>query len=150
MDALASVLSPFANPLLAVYGSDGFKVMVLLHILLALVAYGPLFAYPTFATFAPERLARLHQRVILPAQVLQWVFGMGAAGIGKLKFASNPWLVGSIMAWLGAPAVSFVLVLPALKAGDRARASMATGIVHLLVAVTLILMVFKPGFTDGS
>jgi hypothetical protein len=126
-------------------GSTGYKVMLLLHIAFAVAAYGPLFAYPSFVAASPTELARVHQRIVIPSQVLQWVFGMGVAGIGEWKIGDQPWLWGAIIVWAAGLAVSFFIVVPALKQGDRSRVGMGTGIMHLLVVVALWLMVFKPG-----
>ncbi len=133
------------SPTLAEAGSTGYNVMLLLHIVMAVVAFGPLFAYPSFAKVSPGELAKLHQRIVIPAQVLQWVFGMGVAGIGKLKILEAFWLWGALIVWAAALAVSILLLLPALKTSERSKISMSTGIIHLLFVVALWMMVFKPG-----
>ena len=48
--------------------STGYKIVGLLHILAAIVAFGPLFIYPSLQRAGRRRaVARLHLRMTLPA-----------------------------------------------------------------------------------
>ena len=55
----------------------GYKLMALLHILTAVVAFGPLFLYPGLRKAGETAtMASLHMKMTFPALVLLWVFGM--------------------------------------------------------------------------
>ena len=142
--------------MLAIYDnfSTGYKILGFLHILSAVVAFGPLFIYPSMqrAGAGPE-VARLHLRMSLPALVLTWVLGMGLVGMSKDAFEmSQTWIVLSLACWVALVAVSWFLIRPSLGDGsESARSKLAAGIgaTHLIVVVVIYLMVFKPGGPDG-
>lgn len=130
--------------------STGYKFFLLLHILAAIVAFGPLFAFGALSrTGRLAELAKLHLYVTLPAMILTWVFGMGLVGMSdKLIKMSQTWIVLAVIFWLIALVVGAVLVRPALvndSADARKKLSMGIGITHLCLVVLLYLMVFKPG-----
>lgn len=135
---------------LAIYPiSTGYELMGLLHILAAIVAFGPLLVYPTLRAAAPDRLAKLHMTITFPALVALWVFGMGLAGMSDDTFKmSQTWLVLAIVDWAILMAVSFFLIKPAITDdSEQARSKFAagTGITHLGMVVGLALMIWKPG-----
>jgi hypothetical protein len=129
--------------------NTGYQILGLLHILTAIVAFGPLFLYPRLQRAGEtQAIAALHMRLVFPALVLLWVLGMGLAGVGKYDMAETWWMTGSILVWLVVLAVSWFLIRPAIKeTGETARSKMAAGIgiTHLLLVVALYLMIFKPG-----
>jgi hypothetical protein len=129
--------------------NTGYQILGLLHILTAIVAFGPLFLYPRLQRAGEtQAIAALHMRLVVPALVLLWVLGMGLAGVGKYDMAETWWMTGSILVWLVVLAVSWFLIRPAIKeTGEAARSKMAAGIgiTHLLLVVALYLMIFKPG-----
>ena len=135
--------------------STGYKIMGLLHIAAAVVAFGPLLVYPTLRSAAPERLAKMHMTLTFPALVALWVFGMGLAGMSKPEGAdeivfkmSQTWLVLAIVIWATLMVVSFFLIKPAITdSSDAAKSkfSAGIGITHLGMTIGLILMIWKPG-----
>ena len=134
--------------------SNGYRFFGLLHILSAVVAFGPLFIYPSMQRAgAGAEVAKLHLRLSLPALVLTWVFGMGLVGMSKDNFEmSQTWIVLSLLCWVVAVAVSWFLIRPSLgDSSESARSKLAAGIgvTHLIAVVILYLMVFKPGAPDG-
>lgn len=134
--------------------SNGYRFFGLLHILAAVVAFGPLFIYPSMQRAgAGAEVAKLHLRLSLPALVLTWVFGMGLVGMSKDNFEmSQTWIVLSLLCWVVAVAVSWFLIRPSLgDNSESARSKLAAGIgvTHLIAVVILYLMVFKPGAPDG-
>ena len=136
--------------MLAEYMSTGYKFMLVLHILAAIVAFGPMFAIGALArTGRTAELAKMHLYVTLPAVVLTWVFGMGLVGMSdKLFKMSQTWIVLAIIVWLIALVVNAVLVRPALtdnSADARKKLSAGVGVTHLCLIVLLYLMTFKPG-----
>lgn len=130
--------------------STGYRIMGIAHILAVIVAFGPLFFYPTLQRAgATEAIAKLHMRIAMPAMVLVWVIGMGSTGMSDDNFeVADPWITTSIIIWLGLMVVSWFMIRPAVSdtsAQARSLLAAGTGITHLLLIVVLYLMVFKPG-----
>ena len=130
--------------------SNGYQLLGVLHILAAVVAFGPLFIYPSMQRAgAGAEVARLHLRLSLPALVLSWVFGMGLVGMSEDAVEmSQTWIVLSLLCWVAAVAVSWFLIRPSLgDSSESARSRLAAGIgaSHLIAVVVIYLMVFKPG-----
>ena len=130
--------------------SDGYRLFGLLHVLAVIIAFGPLFIYPSMQRAgATQALAKLHLRLVLPALVIVWVLGMGMVGLSDDVWEmSQTWIVLSLIGWVVLMVVSWFLIRPALTdTSDAARGRMASGIgiTHLLLIVMLYLMIFKPG-----
>lgn len=124
--------------------------MSLLHILSAVVAFGPLFVYPALRKAgATATVAKLHMTVALPALTLVWVFGMGLAGMSEDAYElSQTWLAAALAVWAVLMAVSWFLIKPSLSdQSDDATKKLAAGvgITHLGLIVSLALMIWKPG-----
>jgi len=140
---------------LAIYPiSTGYQIMGILHILAAVVAFGPMFLYPALHRAGElSTIAKLHMRMTFPALVVLWVLGMGLAGMSDKTFElSQTWLVLSTIIWLLMMLVSWFFIRPAVTdASERARSQLAmgTGVTHLLLVVALYLMIFKPGAPGG-
>ncbi|MFV0306463.1 MAG: hypothetical protein ACK5OX_01810 [Desertimonas sp.] len=141
--------------MLAIFNySTAYEVLGVLHVLAAIVAFGPLFLYPALQRNGETRtIAKMHMMLALPAMVLVWVFGMGLVGMaddtkGPAIEMSEPWIVVSLAGWVVAMVVSWFMIRPALAdTGEAARSRMAAGIgiSHLILVVALIMMIFKPG-----
>jgi uncharacterized membrane protein len=145
------VRSVTSGAVLAIYNiSIGYRILGVLHILSAIVAFGPLFVYPSLQRAgAADTIAKLHLRLSVPALVLTWVFGMGLVGASdELIEMSDGWIIASLLIWVALVVVSWFLVRPSLAdTGEDARSRLAAGIgtTHLLMVVVVYLMVFKPG-----
>ncbi len=131
--------------------SFGYRLMSLLHILAAVVAFGPLFVYPALRKAgATASIAKLHMTISFPALTLVWVFGMGLAGMSEDVYElSQTWLVAAIAIWAVLMAVSWFLIKPSLtdQSDDATKKlSAGVGITHLGLIASLILMIWKPGF----
>ena len=128
--------------------TSGYRILGLLHILSAMAAFGPLFLYtPLKKAGETTAIAKLHLRLVMPALVLMWVFGMGLAGVGEWKI-SSPWLSASIIIWLLAVGVNWFLVRPSLSDDSPSATSKLAagiGVTHLRLVVGLVLMIWKPG-----
>jgi hypothetical protein len=127
-----------------------YRLMALAHILAAIVAFGPLFLYPSLRKAGEtQAIAASHVRMTLPALVLLWVLGMGLAGMSEDAYEmSQLWLALSLVDWAILVAVSWFLIRPAIAdRSDAARSRLAAGvgITHLGLIVGLVLMVWKPG-----
>jgi len=140
-------------PVLAILtpeNNDLYRLLHLVHILAAIIAFGPLFFYPKLQRAGQTaEVAKLHMRLVFPALVLLWVAGMGMAGVGKISLAGTPFITATILLWLIALAISWFMIRPALadNSDDDTRRIMAAGvgITHLILVVSLYLMIFKPG-----
>jgi len=130
--------------------STPYQIMGLLHILAAIIAFGPLFLYPGLQKSGEtSTIAAMHMRLVFPSLILLWVLGMGLAGMSEDTFkVSQLWLSLSIVNWVILVAVSWFLIRPAITdTGDNAtaRLSAGTGITHLGLVIGLVLMIWKPG-----
>jgi hypothetical protein len=130
--------------------STGYQIMGLLHVLAAIVAFGPLFLYPSMQRAgASASIAKFHLRLSLPALALVWVLGMGMVGMSdEVWKMSQTWIVLALIGWVVLMVVSWFMIRPALTdTSETARGRLASGIgiTHLLLIVMLYLMVFKPG-----
>lgn len=137
--------------MLAIYDfSSAYRFFGVLHVLSAIVAFGPLFVFPTLRKAGDTaRLAKLYLMMSLPALTLTWVFGMGLVGMSKDTFEmSQAWIVVSLIAWLAAMVVGWFLIRPAItdtSAEADKKFSAGVGVTHLILVLVLFLMVFKPG-----
>jgi hypothetical protein len=127
-----------------------YRIMAMVHILAAVIAFGPLFLYPGLRKAGETRtLAATHMRLTFPALIALWVVGMGLAGMSEDAYKmSQLWLTLSILNWVVLVAVSWFLIRPAITdTSDSASARLAagTGITHLGLVVGLVLMIWKPG-----
>ena len=127
-----------------------FRIMALLHILAAIVAFGPLFLYPGLHKAGETRtMAATHMRLTFPALIVLWVLGMGLAGMSDGVYEmSQLWLTLSILVWVVLVAVIWFLIRPAIDdTSESATSKLAagTGITHLGLVIGLVLMVWKPG-----
>lgn len=127
-----------------------YRIMAMLHILAAIIAFGPLFLYPQLRKAGETRtMAATHMRLTFPALIVLWVVGMGLAGMSEDAYElSQLWLTLSILVWVVLVAVSWFLIRPAISdTSDSATARLAagTGITHLGLVVGLVLMIWKPG-----
>ena len=136
--------------------STGYQILGLLHILTAIVVFGPMLVYPTIrASGGSARLAQIHTRMTVPALVLLWVFGMGLAGMSKPEGSdeiifemSQAWLILAIVDWLILLAVAWFLIRPAITDTSETaekRFQAGVGITHIGMVIGLILMIWKPG-----
>ncbi|HEX4981057.1 MAG TPA: hypothetical protein VFV63_05135 [Ilumatobacteraceae bacterium] len=136
--------------MIATIDSDGYRIVMMLHILSAVVAFGPIFLYPTLHRAGQSAtIAKLHLRMSLPALGLLWVLGMALSGMSDDVYkVSQTWLVLSIVNWVILIAVSWFLIRPSLTDASesaRSKLAMGSGITHLLLVFGLYLMIFKPG-----
>ena len=134
--------------------STGYKIVGLLHILAAIIAFGPLFFYPALQRAgASATVAKLHLRLSLPALAIVWVLGMALVGMSDKVFdMSETWIILALIAWVILMVVSWFMIRPSLTDSTpaaRGRLASGIGITHLLLIVLLYLMVFKPGGPKG-
>lgn len=147
----------------------GYRLMLLVHIFTVIVAFAPAFVWPV----ASARLRKSGRspsaawamaewgtpRVYGPALVIAGLFGFGLTGVSSANNVysfGDPWISVAMLLWFVMLGVLFGLLMPAEKkagAGDAAAVKMVPmfgGILHLLLAVMLIVMIWKPGFSPGG
>ena len=124
------------------------QLLYLLHILSAIIAFGPLFLYPRMQRAGEtQAMAALHMKLVFPALVVLWVAGMGMAGTQKISLGGTWFVTITIVLWLIALSVSWFLIRPAVSdTSEQARKTLAMGIgiTHLILVISLYLMIFKP------
>ena len=134
--------------LLGVIGDDLYNVMLMVHLLAVIVAFGTLFTLPAVRRARPEAATRLYLRWVLPAVVVMWVAGMGLVGMSDDAFElTQTWIALALVVWVVLLALGVFVMRPALARGEAGapRGAMATGVSHVLLVLGLYLMVFKPG-----
>ncbi len=150
--------------MIAAYDGTGFKVVLFLHILTALVAFSPAFVHPLLANQtkgfdATARgkvlglLAGNGRRIYAPALILAGLFGFAMQGMsdGVIEF-SQTWFWMAVVVWIAMNGILHGMLLPAERAvagGDESavkKVDTAGIIMTVLLLVMLYLMVFKPGF----
>jgi hypothetical protein len=147
------------------------KIFLILHVLAAVVAIGPVTVAASMFPGAVRRAAAdpsgrgpaevrlLHRvcRVYAVVGVLVPFFGFATAG--SMRVMGDTWVIVSIALTALAAAVLVLLVLPRQNAlagggsGDHqsraARLAMYTGMFNLLWAAVTVLMIIRPGSTTG-
>ena len=142
----------------------GYKIMLLIHILSAFVAFAPAFVWPfvsmrlrqtgepvgpTLSRLAGGNSLKIHG----PAFVVTGFVGFGLAGMSdKLYTMSQAWLSIAAVLWFVGMGIFFGILHPAEQKAAQGDAkaekqiAMFSGILHLIVVVALYLMIWKPGF----
>jgi uncharacterized membrane protein len=150
-----------------IYGGTGYKVLLVLHLLSVIVAFGPWFLNGLLPSAALKHndqegkaISGATFQVSNASQFAMYgvfIFGMGVLGArakGSGISMSNGWVIGSIVGWVAIIGILHALVLPAQRqlkdgTGDRAaltqRQSLGAALINVLVIVVVILMVFTPG-----
>jgi uncharacterized membrane protein len=144
--------------ILATTDSTGYKILLLIHIIFVVVAFGALFVAPVLGRVegasrgVATGMVTFIQRFALPSVILVGLLGFGLIGMsGKEYKFSTPWVGPAILLWLIEIGVYVGGILPAEKkvaGGDESAQKMLpmfTGISHLILVVATFLMVFKPG-----
>jgi hypothetical protein len=143
--------------LLAAVDDTPYRIVLLLHILSVIVAFGPLFLVPLVTRgadgpSASEAAWKYLTRFGTPALVLAGFFGMALLGMSdKVYKFSQSWVGVALLIWIIDVGLFVFGLLPAqrkLSSGDAEGgrlAPMFTGIIHLSLLVMLYLMIWKPG-----
>lgn len=152
------------------HNSFGYRILLLVHILTAIVGFGSSFVWPMLAARARrlgspagDELARAGAELSRPLTVYMvlavLVTGLAVAGVGAGWRFSQPWVWISFVLTTVMALVATFLQTPNLDAmvalrpnGDaeeleqrRKRDAMYGGIGHTLFLVVLVLMIWKPG-----
>lgn len=151
-------------------GSPGYNIVLILHLLFMVVAFAPAFVWPVLNRLQRTRAAvdgaDVDDRVTPGAVghvvdpmmhgaslVLTGAFGMILVLMSNDVFEfSQTWISIAFVLWFAMMLVFFVGLVPAQKgvrdarAGADSRLAMTYGGLHLLLALEIIVMVWKPGF----
>ena len=130
--------------------STGYQLLGLLHVLAVIVAFGPLFIYPSMQRAgAGAALAKLHLRLMLPALTLVVGARHGPRRHVRRRLrVSQTWILLALIGWVILMLVSWFLIRPALtdtSDDGQEPPGAGIGVTHLLLVVMLYLMIFKPG-----
>ena len=138
-----------------------YKVMLLLHILSAMVAFAPSFVNPFIVmkmegetrNRALETVTSASRKLYAPALALTGLLGFGVAGMSDDVYkVSQGWLIAAVLLWIAMNGIVRAVVLPgerAIVAGDRSaekRVAAGGSTISVLLIVMLWLMIFKPGW----
>lgn len=148
---------------LAEVGSLTYDIVLFLHIITAFLAFAPGFVNPVFSALgrqsAPEIIApladlqaRSSRTLYLPALIATGILGTGLIVMSDETWEfSQSWVSLAFLGWIGVIVLLVWKIIPsekAIAAGDAAAektVAMFGGIAHLLFAVVIYAMVFKPG-----
>ncbi len=158
--------------MLAAIGSTAYNIVLLIHVLGAIIAFGAAFVNPMVLRLSQQEgsgpvvaknQAAAGMRVSLPAMIVTGLIGFGVAGMSKpdgiagapepepIYSVSQPWLMTAVLLWLVLVGLYLGVIVPALRRvgeGDEQAAKIAsalTGVSHLILVVMLFLMIWKPG-----
>lgn len=143
-----------------------YQIVFLLHILSAIVAFAPAFSWPIVnvqlrrrGSSVPSEVAgqvAVNDAIVHgPALAVAGALGviMIALSDGIYEF-SQLWVSLAFLVWFALLGVLYGVLVPAGRKAavdgpdspSAKRASMAGGIIHLLLVVMLVVMIWKPGF----
>ena len=93
-----------------------------LHILAAVIAFGPIFVFPLVGTlaaqmpqhlrFATELNHRIEMRLVLPVALSMLISGSGLIWTANIDFFHSGYLIVGVALYLAALAVAFAVLLP--------------------------------------
>lgn len=102
-----------------------FPLFLLLHVLGAIVAFGPSFAFPIIAAaggaepqhgnFALRVIEKVAKRVVWPLALFQGLTGLALIGAVRIDVFATPWLMLGIALYLSALAMSYLVATPNLR-----------------------------------
>jgi hypothetical protein len=129
--------------------STGYKILLLVHVVSVVVAFGPNFAAPMLSRVGEvtnEALGKAALYVQLPAVIVMWVAGMGLVGLSDDVFElTQTWILLALVLFLLSAGLLF-LIARGYRSGDTKALPAFTGTLHLSLLLGVILMIWKPGF----
>ena len=149
-----------------------FVFWLFLHILAAVIAFGPIFVFPIIGTlaakspqngkFAIELNHHIEMRLVLPLATTMLISGSGLIWTANVNFFATPYLIVAVAFYLAAMGIATGVLLPntrkmlAIVEGDgppnlvelQSRVQLAQRFGGLLTAMFLViifLMIVQPG-----
>jgi len=99
-----------------------FLLWLFLHILAAVIAFGPIFVFPIVGSlaaqmpqhlqFAVELNHRIEQRLVVPLALTMAISGAGLIWTANINIFQTPYLLVAVILYLVAVAVAFRVLLP--------------------------------------
>jgi hypothetical protein len=99
-----------------------FLFWLFLHILAAVLAFGPIFVFPIVGSlaatmpqhlhFAVELNHRIEQRLVLPLAVTMAISGAGLIWTANINIFQTPFLLVGVILYLAALGIAFRILLP--------------------------------------
>lgn len=99
-----------------------FLVWLFLHILAAVIAFGPIFVFPIIGTlvaqspqnmrFAVELNHRIEARLVIPLALSMLVSGSGLIWTAEINFFQTVYLIVAVALYLAALTISFTVLVP--------------------------------------
>jgi hypothetical protein len=99
-----------------------FLLWLFLHILAAVIAFGPIFVFPIVGTLAAQMPQHMHfavalnhrieQRLVLPVALTMAVSGAGLIWTSNINIFETPFLLVGVILYLVALGVAFRVLLP--------------------------------------
>jgi uncharacterized membrane protein len=99
-----------------------FLFWLFLHILAAVIAFGPTFVFPIIGTlaaqmpqhlrFAVELSHRIELRLVLPLALSMFVSGVGLIWTANINVFATPFLLVGIILYLAATAIALGILVP--------------------------------------
>jgi uncharacterized membrane protein len=87
-----------------------FPYLLFLHVMGAILAFGPTYAYsimgalagkePQHANFSTRQVAAIGSKLVYPLAILQGVTGLGLIVIGEIDLTASTWLLIAIVIYL--------------------------------------------------
>lgn len=128
--------------------STGFNILVLIHVLAAVIAFGGNFIQPMLQRGGADNagLAQVNKFIQLPALVVLLLTGAAAVGMSDKAYTfGQTWVSIAFLVAIVACVLQF-LVAQAYEKGNTSIVAPLTGGLHLCLIVALYLMIWKPGF----
>lgn len=139
------------------------KILLIVHVLVAIVAIGPVTVAASMFPAAVRRagsgdtavVTMLHRICRVYALIGIGVPFFGLATAGSMHVFGDTWVIVSIALTALAAAVLALLVLPGQRQllaspGAAPRLAMSTGVFNLLWAAVTVLMIVRPGSTTSA
>ena len=115
-----------------------FLFWLFLHILAAVIAFGPIFVFPVIGTlaakepkhirFALELNHRIESRLVLPLAASMLVSGSGLIWSATINFFQTPYLIVAVALYLAAMTIALTILLPNTQKLLRLAAMVPEGI----------------------
>lgn len=149
--------------ILAAVGDTPYRIVLLLHILTALIAFAPAFVHPLLGAQSKALdatnqgkvlgfIAGNGRRIYAPALIVTGLLGFALAGMSDDVFSmSQGWLIAAAVIWIAMNGLLHAALLPSERRwseGDGAAERMvgaAGATITVLLVVMLWLMIWKPG-----
>jgi len=136
--------------MLASITSSGYRIVLLIHILSVVLAFGPNFVGPILRRNGATNLGmtKMSRAVQLPSIAITFLSGILLIVLSDEVWSfEKPWISTAFLVAIAAGVVLFLLATVYERSDEGAEklVGMYSGILHLLLVVGLVMMIWKPG-----